>query len=114
MTNKLISGIAGLILLGIGKIFNYFDFLGKTGDLIGMVGVIAILYALSPIISFLLDLFCGSDDSSYSNCSFEERYRKISEDVKRMKEEEEKKRREEIEDAKRREEQRKCWENNKW
>lgn len=116
MVNRLVSGIVGLILVGIGKIFNYFQFLGKTGDLIGIAGVIAILYTLWPIISFIFNLFFGTTDSSnYSSNNWEEKVKKEHEEYILKKEEEEKKRKEELEDYRRREAERKYWtKNNRW
>ena len=47
--NRIVYTIGGFILMGISEIFKYYHLsriFGKTGDLIGVVGLIAAVYGL--------------------------------------------------------------------
>ena len=53
MNKRIVYTIGGFILMGISEIFKYYHLsriFGKTGDLIGVVGLIAAVYGLWPVI----------------------------------------------------------------
>ncbi|AAL95058.1 hypothetical protein C7Y58_07335 [Fusobacterium nucleatum subsp. nucleatum ATCC 25586] len=67
--NRIVYTIGGFILMGISEIFKYYHLsriFGKTGDLIGVVGLIAAVYGLWPIIKIFLALIGIRDNDSSS------------------------------------------------
>ena len=101
--NRIVYTIGGFILMGISEIFKYYHLsriFGKTGDLIGVVGLIAAVYGLWPIVKIFLALIGirDNDSSSSNGTNWLEKLRKNAEEAKiREEKEKEKKQREETE-----------------